>query len=312
MCLSSLYTDLSYYYNWNVSADITQKMLNDYLTYYNMLWEYIKQNKKNIDEEDNNNYKTPLFNTESGIYFNVMKIDFQRAFTNYLPKIVDENIFNIIKKFCNEASKLFLPLKAKKFIYNYTLTNIIVNLVGKTVLAKLRRTVYDDVLYLSNQLGDIIKTEVDGAYLQTSLKEAHVFDVYGNITTKTYKWLVWNNPIMIGLEENKNKVVIKGLGKYTPNIFHKTFQTLVSGSNIERDQCIEDFLYSSKIHILDWCWKTDTGEQIEILCKNNNIKMDSKTNEDINDLYELTSLIDKDKYFSFIEDTTTTIYELVG
>ena len=46
--------------------------------------------------------------------------------------------------------------------------------------------------------------------------------------------------------------------------------------------------------------------------KNNNIKMDSKTNEDINDLYELTSLIDKDKYFSFIEDTSTTIYELVG
>ena len=71
VCLSSLYTDLSYYYNWNVSDDITQKMLNDYLTYYNMLWEYIKQNKKNIDEEDNNNYKTPLFNTESGIYFNV-------------------------------------------------------------------------------------------------------------------------------------------------------------------------------------------------------------------------------------------------
>lgn len=312
MCLSSLYTDLSYYYNWNITYDITQKMLHDYHTYYNTLWEYIKQYKKNIDEEENHNYKTPLYNTDSGIYFNVMKIDFQRAFTNYLPKVVNDDIFSIIKKFCKQISLLYLPLRAKKFLYNYTLTNIIVNLVGKNVLAKLRRTVYDDVLYLSEKLGDVIKTEVDGAYIQTPLKDAILFDVYGNITTKTYKWLIWNNPIMIGLEENKSKVTIKGLGKYMPNIFDKTFNILVSGSNTERDQCIEDFLYSKKIHILDWCLKTNTGEQIELLCKNNTIKMESIQTTDINDLCELTSTIDKDKYFTYIEDTITTIYELVG
>lgn len=311
VCIPSLKSDLSLYYNWNITESSTEQMLTDYNNYNKILWDYIKQNKCIVDD-DTDEFKTPLINNEDGIYFNVLKIDFQRAFTNYIYKTVPTHIFHIIKKYCNIVSQLYLPSKAKKFLYNYTLTNILVNMVGKKELAKLRKTVYDDVLYICSQLGDIIKTEVDGAYLSTPLKEIPIYDVFGNITIRQYQWIVWNKPVMIGLRKDKKVPTILGLGKYVPNIFYKTLETLVSSSNIQRDECVESFLYSPSIHILDWCFKTELGDSIEIESKNSKINLDTKNNNDIEDLRELSTMIDRDKYFNHISNIIMMIYELIG
>lgn len=308
-----MYSDLSYYYNWNLDKFVAVKMLDDYNIYYNDLWNHIQTNKPVIMDEENSMFKTPLINNEDGVYFNVLKIDFQRAFTNYIKKVLSKEQLAVIQTFFEKASRLYLPTSAKKFLYNYTLTNIIVNFIGKHKLAELRRTVYEDVLYLCCQLGDILKTEVDGAYVVTPLKELPIFDVYGQLTIKRYKWIIWNNPIMIGLNENKSIPTIKGLGKNSPNIFYKTLENIVACKvNTERDQCIEDFLYSPKIHILDWCFKTDDGDKIELLLKSSDVSIPSNTNEDIEDLSELQNSLDRDKYFQTLENTLMVIYELIG
>jgi len=311
VCSASLHSDLSFYYNWNISDNILTKMVNDYTAYYNNLWEYIKQHKKH-NLEDNHNFKTPLINNDSGIYFNVIKIDFQRAFTNYIKKVLNDNHLNIIKHFFKEVSTLFLPTSAKKFLYNYTLTNIIVNLLGKATLAELRYTVYQDVMYLASQLGEILKSEIDGAYIITPLKELPVFDVYGQLTLEKYRWLVWDNPIMIGTDYAFNKTVIKGLGKRSPNTLFKTLENIISSkTNKERDLHIENFFYTPS-HILDWCYKKENGNEIELSLKTSDITIPSLTNEDILDIQDLFDSLNKDNYFKHIKNVLTTIYELLG
>jgi len=306
-----MYSDLSTYYNWNLTEHSANEMLSNYNTYHNLLWDYIKQNKCIVDNETDD-FKTPLINNDDGIYFNVLKIDFQRAFTNYIFKTVPSHIYNIIKSFCIEISKLYLPSKAKKFLYNYTLTNILVNMIGKKQLAILRKTVYDDVLYVCTQLGEIIKTEVDGAYITTNLQEIPIYDIFGSLTIRSYKWIVWNKPIMVGLRKDKNTTTVLGLGKYIPNIFYKTLENIVIGSNMQRDECIECFLYSPSIHILDWCYKTEDGLKIELDCQNSKIELETKNVKDIEDLRELSSMLNRDKYFETISNILMMVYELVG
>lgn len=308
-----MYSDLLHYYNWNLDTTVAERMLHEYTNYYNELWSYIQNNKQPVVEKDSSMYKTPLINNEDGIYFNVVKVDIQRAFTNYISQVLTKEQLYNIQSFFEKASKLYLPVVAKKFLYNYTLTNIIVNFIGKHKLAELRRFVYEDILYLCYQLGDILKTEVDGAYIITPLKELPVFDIYGQLTIQKYKWVVWNKPIMIGLNESKKTPTIKGLGKNAPNIFYKTLENVVSCKhNVDRDQCIEDFLYSPKIHSLDWCFKTDDGNKIELLLKSSNVTLPSNTIEDIAELSELQESLDRDKYFKSLENTLMTIYELVS
>lgn len=288
-------------------------MVEAYTLYYNELWEYIKHNKSVVLNDDTDSFKTPLINNDSGIYFNVIKIDFQRAFTNYIKKVLDGKHLAIIQVFFQKISKAFLPISAKKFLYNYTLTNIIVNLLGKNTLAELRYTVYQDVLYLASQLGDILKSEVDGAYIITPLKELPIFDVYGQLTIEQYKWLVWDAPIMIGTDSASNNTIIKGIGKKMPNVLFKTLESIVcSKTNAERDLYLEKFFYSPKTHMLDWCFKKEDGNEIEIALNTTDITMPSITSTDIYDLQDLVSVLNRDKYFTYLQSVLTTIYELLG
>lgn len=303
-------SDISYYYNWRVSSNVLETWIAGYNKYYTNLWDYIQNNKSITKNGDTDQYKTPLFTAENGVYYNVVKVDFRRAFTNYVLTVIDQPYRDITQNYLQQISKLPIPSDAKKFLYNYTITNILVNLIGNTALAKLRRTVYDDVLYIASQCGLLIKTEVDGAYIQTPLTELPVYDVYGQLTISPYKWVVWNNPIMVGQRIN-GIPSIKGLGKYTPNILAKTLETITTPSYTERDKVIENFLYSPNIHILDWCYKTECGDKIELILKNSSISMPSSNNDDITNLNELQSTLDRDKYLDVIENTIQILFETV-
>ena len=61
-----MYSDLSYYYNWNLDKFVAVKMLDDYNIYYNDLWNYIQTNKPVIMDEENSMFKTPLINNDDG------------------------------------------------------------------------------------------------------------------------------------------------------------------------------------------------------------------------------------------------------
>ena len=69
-----MYSDLSYYYNWNLDKFVAVKMLDDYNIYYNDLWNYIQTTNPGLWLEENSMFKLTLINNEDGVYFNVLKI----------------------------------------------------------------------------------------------------------------------------------------------------------------------------------------------------------------------------------------------
>lgn len=311
VCQSTMISDLAYYEGWHVTNEELDHMLSDYNRYNDSLWNFINNNKKSFPDELGSQNQTPLQQMDDGLYYGVVKIDFKRAFTNYAERVFDPSFVKILKRFYTDAAKLYLPKSAKKFLYNYTCTNLAVNLLGKEYLGRLRRVVYDDVLYVSKYMGPIIKMEVDGAYLLSTHKQPPVADVFGSITTKQFKWILIQNTMLIGKREDE-KVTIKGLGGRTPNIFNSFLTNLVKGNNRNRDEAVDTFFYNIKTPVLDWAYKTNDGNKIVLLGENMNIEVDTVTNEDIMDIDELLPQLSRDKYLNEIQDIVSSIFELVG
>lgn len=312
VCQASMLSDLSYYEGWHLNNEDCQHMLNDYNLYYNKLWTYINHNKNNeASTELGDNNQTPLEQMEDGLYYGVVKIDFKRAFTNYTERVFDQAFVKILKSFYMDIAKLYLPKSAKKFLYNYTCTNLTIHLLGKDALGNLRKAVYDDVLYVSKYMGPIIKAEVDGAYILTKIKQPIVDDVFGTITVKPFKWLLMQNNMLIGRLENGN-VVVKGLGKRKPNRLNAMLVEMVEGNNADRDNAIDKFLYNLQTHVLDWAYKTEDGQKVRLLINNMNIEVDAATNEDIMDINNLLPQLNRDSYLEDVYDIASSIFELVG
>lgn len=279
-------------------------MINWYEQFINSFWNSLPNNKDTSDIQDKIVY--PKIN--EGIYWSVMKIDFQKAFTNYLELIISDSLLNIFKKYAFSISRSILPTSAKKFLYNYILTNLIIHYEGKEKLIDLRKKVYDDVLYLANNIkGNILKAEVDGVYIQTYIKEPRIYDVYGSISYDLYKYCILSGNILIA--SNSKKTIVKGLSKKSPNIYKNTIKQLLSVSKFKRDSIIDDFLFSKNQHILDWCFKSDDGLSVDLVLKRMNITVKTETPDDIFDLNNFIDKLNRIFYFKEIENIISIIFE---
>jgi len=307
VCTHSMYSDLSNFYGIRIHDHDVNHMVNLYNAYHNSLWEYIKQNKITDTSETDDTITFP--ETGNGFYPHVLKVDFQRAFTNYIELVIDTEFITIFERFCMSVARLRIPSSAKKFLYNYTLTNLLISLRGKANLYKLRRTVYDDVLHVSNSLGgEIIKAEIDGAYVQTIMNEPYVNDVYGNVTCKQFNYVLIAKNKLMGLTTT-NDVTLKGISKNQPNIFKKMIQKIISTPINERDKVLDDFLFSDKHHILDWCFKTDNGDKVKIKLNKLDIELTAMTAHDVADMQELMKSVNREAYLLEIYDVISILME---
>lgn len=308
VCVGSMYSDLSYYYNWNLTEDTLNQMVCNYNSYYSKFWNFVSKHRIS-DNESFDKKHTSLINIDDGVYFNVTKVDFQRAFTNYVTTVVDSNFNYIFKTCCEAIARLYLPSSAKKFLYNYTLTNLLVNMYGKKYLYELREKVYSDVMYICSFMGTIIKSEIDGAYVITKQNSVPVFDVVGQLTTTKYRWLVAANNVLLA---KGDKITVKGLGKRNPNVFYKVLERVVGGNNNDRDRAVDDFFFSQKEHVLDWSFKTKEGNDVELMYENMDVQLSAIDAEQIVDLNNVLTRLNRDKYFYYIKDVLSTIFELIG
>ena len=263
-------------------------MLVDFGLVYDEFWKEVTSKKTPSSNELNIKLVTP---TQS-YYKHIVKIDFKRAFTNYVVKLMTPSELSTYNYYCNKVSRLYIFESAKKYLYNYFLTNIIDN----NKLKELRYDVYEDVLYLASHYGDIIKSEVDGCYVQTNREDCMYYDVYGEYNTKLYDSIYFVDKLQI--MQSKDRVQIKGINKNTPNILYKLIRDLTKEKN---DKVIYDYFNNPSIHISDWFLKSDNGNSIKIMLKNMTVNAKTETYDDIKKIQKYSEYINRDKYFDMIK-----------
>ena len=313
VCLSSLESDLSYYYNWNIQEHKSlDNIYNSFCTVYDHMWDVIKNTSDEYYNKDLILDGVKLVKGDPGVYYNVVKIDLNKAFTNYIFSVANEKFLNIFKNICYEIAKTKIPKSSKKFLYNYTLTNLLTKKFNINTLYELRFKVYEDVLYSASKMGNIIKTEIDGAYIQTYMKEIPKLDISGKLTITKYNWLILYEKLLIGKTKN-NVIKLKGFSYDTPNIQkHYLKKLLLCNTNKQRDLLIEEYLFSNNIHILDWAYKTVNGEKILLKYDNVNIEMNSITDKDISMLNDSIKNINRDNYIKEILPVYSMLFETIG
>jgi hypothetical protein len=284
----NIQSDLDYYYNQTYQD--TNQMLVDFSSVYNEFWKEV--NIPKISSSNALNIK--LVNPEQGCYKHIMKIDFKRAFTNYVVQLMNADELSLYNYYCNKVSRMYMFESSKKYLYNYFLTNIIDN----NKLKELRYNVYEDVLYLASHYGDIIKSEVDGCYVQTNREDCAYYDVYGEYNTKLYDNIYFVDKLQI--MQRKDKVQIKGITKNTPNIVYKLFRDIVKEKD---DRVIYNYFTDKSIHISDWFHKSDDGNSIKIMLKNMTVNAKTETYEDIKKIQKYSEYINRDKYFDSVKNT---------
>lgn len=318
VCLPTCINDIRYYYDWRVTEEQVDSMINEYKSIYDIIWKKILNH--DIVESALTDVKTDvtkLYTPKDGLYYNVYKIDFDRAFTTYIFETAKNNIdlLNDFTYLCNLIATKKLPQKTKKFLYNYTLTNLISKVYGIEYLYQLRKKVYDDVITVSKSNGEILKTEIDGAYIHVDRNKDIRFhhNVYGNLSFKKIKWIMFLGNKMIGKSENE-KIIIKGYGKVEPNISKQTIKKFVeSKNNCERNKILDEFFNMNRSHILDWGIKNSNGTKLSYHINGGTIISFECNNEnDLEDINDMKSDLDRDKYIKRIFDVISSIMENVG
>lgn len=284
----NIQSDLGYYYN-QTMQDIDQ-MFVDFGMVYDEFWKEVNLTKSS----SSNTLNIKLVNPSQSCYKHIVKIDFKRAFTNYVVRLMNKNELLTYNYYCNKVSRLYMFESAKKYLYNYFLTNIIDN----NKLKELRYSVYEDVLYLASHYGDIIKSEVDGCYVQTNREDCAYYDVYGEYNTKLYDSIYFVDKLQI--MQSKDRVQIKGINKNTPNILYKLIRDLVKEKN---DRVIYNYFTDQTIHISDWFQKSDNGNSIKIMLKNMTVNAKTETYDDIKKIQKYSEYINRDKYFDSVKST---------
>lgn len=304
----SLENDLAYYYNLNYTLKQYMKMTNIVDNFLNAFWKSLNRKTGETEQKING---VKLINSPSGNYSNVLKIDFKRAFSNYAVQIMPKREYGVFENFSYKIAKLPIPRTAKKFLYNYILTNIFMTGSGSSNLNNLRHLVYDDVINLSSSLGTIIKSEVDGCYVQYNPKYFNSgsisFETFGNITLQKFKNVFLLDRVMVLVKED-GSARIKGLEKLYPNIFKKTLLELVSKRN---DSVLDNFLYSDKINILEWCYKSKDGNTVKLHISNSTVELDMREKSDTLGLSDFSSKLNREHYYSKIQPTINTFFQLL-
>jgi hypothetical protein len=310
-CIQTIESDLNIHYGWYTDKEELNNMYSSYQKIFNDFW-------NNIDVQKSEKTKTDLkfiSPNNNSIYFKCIKLDFQKAFTTYVEQMFDEETKKLYHKFCFKTAKSNLCSSSKKFLYNYFLTNLLINTYGKDELIRLRTTVYEDVLYISEKIGTILKSEIDGAYIHSNNVDVlkYYYDVYGQFTSTQYKWLMFIDNFLIG-KKNDNNVTIKGFEKSKPNVLYNFTTDIVSAnSNKQRDQIVDKFIFNNDYPILDWAYKNNDGSSINLKLKNMNLNIDC--NSENSNIYELSNLhnkLNRDVYLNEIKSILSFLYETIG
>ncbi len=274
VCEKTLLYDVKHYYDWIVSYDVLNNILTNYNNIINLFWKELKPySKRTTPSKPNDEFIIKYIYPKQELFAsNIIKIDMQRAFTTYAEQVLDADALALYTKMCTIlASSSYLPKRAKKFLYNYFLTNIIIHCMGIDTLYKLRYMVYDDVLYVAERIGDIIKSEVDGAYIKPYKMRIlnDIYDIYGQISTTVYKWVLFKQKYMIGVINKNNQVTFKGFDSLSPNIFYSLISRLcLATSERDMDYIIDTFLFNNTDSLLDFAYKTTDGSSIKLKLKN--------------------------------------------
>lgn len=249
---------------------------------------------------------------ENGIYDNVIKIDFTRAFVNYSIKAMTAKTYEMFVNYCYTIAKLPILKSTKKFLYNYTLTNLIMIYDGNTTLHKLRSLVYNDVLYLATKYGIPLKSEIDGCYIKSKVKPEQIENtgIFGDFKVIAYSKLILIDNTIIGVNDIKSKnLLLKGFDKLYPNIVKIFLSNFVSKMN---DSALDEFFYNYKVNILDWCNKSKDGKTVGLHLKGFDVNVKGETKEDIMKLKEYTELLNREQYYDYFKDYLTKFFEIQG
>lgn len=311
-CIKTIESDIKSRYGWYLSLEEINFMYNEYNNIYKEFWSTIN---KNINNESNLKDVKFIQPKDNVISFSTIKLDFQKAFTTYSIEMFNDDILKKYIYFCKKTSSLKLPSSAKKFLYNYFLTNLVINEVGKDSLKELRKKVYEDVLYISDKIGDVLKTEIDGSYVICKNNEnlKYFYDVYGQFTAKKYKWLMIIDKFLIG-KESCNKVIIKGFEKTKPNVLYDFVTDVVSSnSNKDRDFIIDQFMFSNRYPTIDWSYKNLDGNNLNIILKNMKLNLSCDSQDfDIKELNNLNKKINREYYLNEVYPIISFLYEIIG
>ena len=299
--MGNISSDLEYYYN---KADLLSKydfdtMLNKFDLVYTEFW---KETNIPKVQTQSNIPGIKLIVPVDGYYNHIIKIDFKRAFTNYVVNLMTPSELKVYQYYCNKVSRLDIFESSKKYLYNYFLTNLINN----DKLKELRYNVYQDVLYLASHYGEIIKSEVDGCYVKTNRENFCYYNVYGEYNLKKYDSIYFVDKLQI--MKHNDTVQIKGINKATPNILYKLIRDMV---NEKSDRVIYEYFTNSSIHISDWFYKSDDGNSIKILLKNLTVSSKTETFDDIQKIKKYSEHINRNKYFDSIKSTLIKLMRLL-
>lgn len=315
ICDKTISQDIKTHYNWIVSNDYLQYIFNTYIDVVNNFWKELNTCPNQPKSKSSDDLIVKYTYPKQELYLtNIIKIDLQKAFLTYSEKIMNDDALELYSKTCSAlASNSQLPASANKFLYNYFLTNIIVHCMGLDALYKLRYMVYDDVLYVAEHIGEIIKSEIDGAYIKPYNIKAtdDVYNIYGQISITKYKWILFKQRYTIGLKDN-NKITLKGFDSSTPNIYYNLITKLcLTDSAQDMDYIIDSFLFNNKDSVLDFAYKSPDGSSIKLKLQNMNATINSK-DIDMNTINDLHDRIDHEHYIKDIYPVLSSIFSNIS
>lgn len=301
--------DLNTYYNIKTNIREIETIFNIYNNFLYEFWEFIKNNTiiiepKKLNLKDNPSMKKYV---EDGLYFNINSLDINKAVFNY-HDIIYKDEDNVLLNFGIKIGKLKIPSNLKKYLYNYTFTNVVTKYYNESV-SDVRLSIVNDVMRYSKVYGDILKIEFDGAYIQTKTNKYYPINLYGIVKLKKFKWMLLYNKYTICGGTN---IEIKGLSKLYPNVYYQLISDILKcKSNYERETYINNFLYKDNYaSILDWGFKTDDGKFLNYKTDRFDISIPTDIDQKELSIYNLK--IDKFKYLNDIYDILGIIFSNIG
>lgn len=260
VCLPTMVDDIMLYYHIDVSYSQLINIYNDYLKYYNFLWSNLKE--FNTNAPDVHSIKKVVGN--DGTYHNVVKVDFEKAILNYVMLTSEKSIKIELMFYFNEISKYWFPNSLRKYLYIYTITNVLTKKYGKSSIIDIQNKIYQEIQYNFLDYGYVIKSEMDGVYLQPNITDYRFQHAcIGKYSIHVYKWLIKYKTYLVGLD-NSNKLLLKGLSKDSPNIFHILCKQVTSLSLKDLDKYFDDLSNGKCGNVLDYLYKSDDGQSVRL------------------------------------------------
>lgn len=307
--IPTMVTDLMLYYNINTTMNAITKIYDNYQAYYDFLWSKLKEFKPIIPSTTIQSIKK--INGDDNVYQNVIRIDFEKALLNYM--ILDESIDikRYINRFFIELERYPFPPNLKKYLYIYTVTNIATKKFGSSYIVNIQNKIYDDIQKNFLSLGYVIKSEIDGIYIQSDLKDFKPkLPCIGRYHVYRYKWLIKHKSQMIFKDLN-DKVTIKGISKDSPNIFRTMLKSIATMNMADQEKYLDKLCLVGPNNILDYAYKSSDGMSIKLFIPGMVLNVDNITSDKLKDLRSIKE-VDISQYINEISPLINKVFALRG